>query len=1187
MSTHREIDRIANEFEVAWQQGLSPKVADFVEQIDPAEADKLIEVLIPLDLTYCGDRNDAKTLEQYAELGEAALLIARREIELAPQSKTLNTIIDSSDQSQIETSRIGFGIEETIEVPAKVVAGRFDSVSAKPKAGEKLDRFEILRELGHGGMGAVYLAHDPKLDRKVAIKIPFLSSNNAEQILSRFQREARAVAALNHPNICPVHEITDSNGLHFMVMAYIEGRTLASYLGGGKQLKSSAALKLTRKLAITLDEAHRKGVVHRDLKPANIMIDLRNEPQIMDFGLARLENANLSDLTKTGQIIGTPAYMSPEQVSGNVDATGPSSDIYSLGVILYQMLSGCMPHEGELMTMMFKIANETPAPLSTHREKTPRWLDEACAKALAKKPEDRFESMRSFADALVEPTIPDEYVDTPSAEVTEPTADASHWPADLKITVDRTHLPNRSAVRKQNHAGRRFAQVIAVGAMIALGAYGIFAFTKRWTVDGRTTIVASEPVRSNLSKEPFNQDEIDQTPAQQPAVSELASAERVLEQSEDLPTSSSDQTIEMIEMIAPEQAEIVTSAEEATETRPALPQTDSAESSPADLAKGVIDAVEAKLPTDPVKSPIPSTAEQAKAKVLVLDVFEPRIEQAKTPETQSILSKNLATQAETIEDNLAARYVMLVEARRLAVKAANTEASFQAIDSMQRWYEIDPTKEKLNDLDSISKQTPDAETRANLCTSCLGLAETAIVEEKFETALELVDLCFQLQRGSTRTRLRQQTVELKKEIQVTKEKYANFQKAQTFLENNPVSANANYAIGQYLCFYRRDWDRGLDHLAVGSSEEVRRVAELDLKCQPVADQLEAEELLNVGDSWWDLSSKTREARVLKSYQRRAQLWYLQALPGLPKLLQVKVERKLNEVGGIEPPDPKTEKIFDKVSNAWAKRMLIDAGGLLTDQFALCQTLPLNDFKLLSDKLTSSGYRPARVSPFASRLGVLVAAIWERDGRAWRIATGSPSDLAQINEQLSEQSYIPVDIAGYSDGTEKYLAIWAERDGDERSEVELQAGVLEDAYYEQWNERNVNDFQTSVIDIFYAPDGSRKHSFVWSEPQVDSWKPNSGSRDNLEDKVESDGLKGRALCHISMAERKGFPKFFMYSWICRDSDNLSFHNLEMPVKEQLFESERLVETGYHPLSIDAACLPDGQILSSSVWEKRKP
>ncbi len=388
------------------------------------------------------------------------------------KDRPIDQTVDQVTQASVETSRIQGGIGETVDSPsARGVA----TSRSLPGVGENLGRYKIIKLLGQGGMGAVFLAHDPTLDRNVAVKIPFLNANNAAEVLQRFQREARAVAALHHPNICPVYEVTEDRGIHFMVMAFIEGRPLSDYLKKAKRFKVASAINLVRKLALTLDEAHRKGVIHRDLKPANIMIDARNEPQIMDFGLARLDNIEASQLTAMGQILGTPAYMPPEQVGGDIDATGPSSDIYSLGVMLYEMLTGQLPLTGDMLSLMFKIANETPTPASTHREGIPEWLDKVCAIAMAKKPNERFASMKAFADALqgeaatreIETTLPIGAV----AASAVPAASLPHLTIDTSISR-ASQLASRSD--RDRNKKRNF--------LIAAAALPLFLLAGGWII---------------------------------------------------------------------------------------------------------------------------------------------------------------------------------------------------------------------------------------------------------------------------------------------------------------------------------------------------------------------------------------------------------------------------------------------------------------------------------------------------------------------------------------------------------------------------------------------------------------------------------------------------------------------------------------------------------------------------------
>jgi serine/threonine protein kinase len=279
-------------------------------------------------------------------------------------------------------------------------------------------RYSLLRVLGQGGMGAVYLAHDESLDRQVALKIPLIRPNDGPDVMPRFHREARAAATLHHANICPVYDVGEIAGTPYLTMAFIEGQSLSDFIKGKKQMPQREAAQLVRRVAMAMHEAHKKGVIHRDLKPSNIHITPEGEPVIMDFGIARRLDREGERLTRTGQLIGTPEFMSPEQARGNVEGTGPLSDVYSLGVILYRLLAGRVPFEGDLLDVLLRLTTESPRPPSQFRPDLDPRLEAACLKAMARKPEDRFDSMPDFAAAL------DAFLASPPPEVSprSPTA---------------------------------------------------------------------------------------------------------------------------------------------------------------------------------------------------------------------------------------------------------------------------------------------------------------------------------------------------------------------------------------------------------------------------------------------------------------------------------------------------------------------------------------------------------------------------------------------------------------------------------------------------------------------------------------------------------------------------------------------------------------------------------------------
>jgi len=278
-----------------------------------------------------------------------------------------------------------------------------DTRSRRRLAGDTFGRYRILKTLGEGAMGSVYLALDTQLDRKVALKIPKIDAKEDTRFIERFLREARAAATLTHPNICPVYDVGEIEGTHFITMAYVQGNSLADFINPDKPQRDRNVGYVVRRIALALHEAHINGLVHRDVKPANVMIDQRNEPIIMDFGLARhVDDAEDARLTRDGAILGSPAYMSPEQVEAKIGKIGPASDIYSLGVILYELLTGQLPFQGSVASIIGQIVSKDAGSPREIRPDVNSRLAEIATKAMRKNIDDRFGSMKEFAGALAE-----------------------------------------------------------------------------------------------------------------------------------------------------------------------------------------------------------------------------------------------------------------------------------------------------------------------------------------------------------------------------------------------------------------------------------------------------------------------------------------------------------------------------------------------------------------------------------------------------------------------------------------------------------------------------------------------------------------------------------------------------------------------------------------------------------------
>lgn len=262
--------------------------------------------------------------------------------------------------------------------------------------GQTVAHYKITDMLGEGGMGTVYRADDLKLDRTVALKFVLSSIGDQLNGHERLVREAKACAALNHPNITTIHDFGEDGSQSFIVMEFVEGVTLQEAIQQ-RSFEPEEIVAIGIQIADALDAAHAKGIIHRDLKSANVMLDASGRVKVMDFGLAKL--AQSSFVTQSGATLGTAAYMSPEQVRG--DELTPRSDIYSLGVVLYELATGVTPYpHAHQLAVMYAIANEEPLPPREHNASIPVALEAVIMKAMAKNPDERYASCARMVEAL-------------------------------------------------------------------------------------------------------------------------------------------------------------------------------------------------------------------------------------------------------------------------------------------------------------------------------------------------------------------------------------------------------------------------------------------------------------------------------------------------------------------------------------------------------------------------------------------------------------------------------------------------------------------------------------------------------------------------------------------------------------------------------------------------------------------
>jgi serine/threonine-protein kinase len=363
LSAADQVDLVCDRFEDCWRHGEIPRIERFLEDCDPELREQLLSELLLVDFELRISHGLTSGREDYIKLYPAY----------------------STQIEQIDVSTVADILQQKPLNPLQAI-------------GVQLSHYRLEQVLGEGASGVVWRATDLQLRRQVAIKLP-RHHTMTEFERARFRREGQACAQLRHSNIVAVFEVGEESGRQFIVSQLIDGCDLREWLIQHRPITFHEVIVLAAQIADALQHAHEQGVVHRDLKPANVLVDRAGKPYVTDFGLAKWTNQSVA-MTMEGHLLGTPAYMSPEQARGDALSADQRSDVYSLGAMLYEMLTGSPPFAGEMASVIHKVVNDEPLAPTKRNAKIPRDLETICLTAMQKSPADRYQSMQALADDL-------------------------------------------------------------------------------------------------------------------------------------------------------------------------------------------------------------------------------------------------------------------------------------------------------------------------------------------------------------------------------------------------------------------------------------------------------------------------------------------------------------------------------------------------------------------------------------------------------------------------------------------------------------------------------------------------------------------------------------------------------------------------------------------------------------------
>jgi len=762
-------------------------------------------------------------------------------------------------------------------VAARPYPGRIEHHEALRERG-----YELLRVLGQGGMGTVYLARHTHLDRLLAVKVLPAERLGDAQAVARFQREIKAQAGLDHPHIVRATDGGAGAGWHFLAMEHVIGLNAAELVGRLGPLPLAAACEIVRQAALGIDYASRTGLVHRDIKPSNLMVSEEGLVKVLDFGLAALvEPDGAGELTSTGQVMGTLEYMAPEQLA-DTRSVDHRADLYSLGCTLYKLLTGTGPFSGTRFrhpAQQIQGHTQMPhEPLRLRRSDVPPEVAAVVDRLLVKDPSGRYSSGAEVAAAL-QPASQGADLAGLVGRAMDRKTELARAADETSRAVDCQPLPPTESVRKPNAKPKPAAARPPVcvaptpapiasrsnGPLLGLLLVGLLLFvglglTVIYVVAGRILAAVTPPPKpAHVELRPL------ELPVPSPAP--VHEAKGPAKQRKDPPAG------ERVPQPAGEPRSVPSLSELLPDAK--LPSRDPA-----------LPPVEHR-PVAPVRQPLPAEALVAESQKRIRGTLQQQFAEAQTNAQKRILCEQLLRAAETHAGDATDRCGTIKLALQTAEEAGSPRLAFKALVLLDRYFEIDVTQEQIESLARLrAAENADSE---ELADSFLRVLSGVLEREDFALAGEIATAALAAARKSQQPEsIRSATRWIGETTRLREQSEAAAQARKT-LQATPDDPQANLTAGRYAVLVKRNWNDGLPNLVRGDDLAWAKAARRD-QGEPKSPNGQ----LETGDLWWQLGEQEVGLLASQRLRERASLWYARALPQLKGPDAERVRKRLGE-----------------------------------------------------------------------------------------------------------------------------------------------------------------------------------------------------------------------------------------------------------------------------------------------------